>query len=114
MRSLFPKSTRFCVEIGMGDGGNLVTYLKHNTNTAVIGVEIHRSSIADAMKRVEEEGLEERVRFIGGDAVKFMKRNVDDGALNEVLIMFPDPWERDGTMNRQHKTTIERGEGERS
>ena len=50
----------------MGDGGNLVSYLKHNVNAAVVGIEIHRASIAEAMKRVEEEGLEERARFIGG------------------------------------------------
>jgi len=48
-----------------------------------------------------------------------MKGNCEDGIFDEILIMFPDPWEEDGMMNRQHKKAFEgkeagAGEGKQS
>ena len=62
LRLLFPGVERFALEIGMGDGGNMISYLDHNTTTSAIGVEIHKSSIADAMRKVEAAGFEGRAR----------------------------------------------------
>ena len=96
-------SARRMLEVGMGDGENLVSFLKTVENSTAIGCETHRASLANAMKKVEQENLEARARFAGGDAVKFLNRNVEDGSFAWILILFPDPWEEDGGMNRQHR-----------
>jgi len=101
-QSLYPTPGPLIFEIGFGLGANILSMARHNPSSNFLGAEIHRSSLSQCMATAAEMGCT-NVKLYGGDAVKLLKNNMEDSALDQVIILFPDPWLTDGSMDKQHK-----------
>jgi tRNA (guanine-N7-)-methyltransferase len=89
------------LEIGFGNGESLVALAAAHPDRDYLGIEVHRPGVGHLMLRCETEGLT-NVRVVCRDAVEVLERRIADGALDEVLLYFPDPWHK----KRHHKRRI--------
>jgi tRNA (guanine-N7-)-methyltransferase len=99
--ALFGRAAPRTLEIGFGNGESLVTLAQAHPDRDYLGVEVHRPGVGHLMLRAEELGLL-NVRAICRDAVEVLQQCIVAGALDEVLLYFPDPWPK----KRHHKRRI--------
>jgi tRNA (guanine-N7-)-methyltransferase len=97
----FGRAAPVSIEIGFGDGESLVTLAVAHPERNFVGLEVHRPGVGHLMLRCEAEKLS-NVRAVCHDAVEILQRSVADGAVDEVLLYFPDPWPK----KRHHKRRI--------
>lgn len=98
---IFGRSADKVVEIGFGNGDNLVEYARQDPSRDFIGVEVHRAGVGHALLRAKELGLN-NLKFVCHDAVEVLEQRLADASLAEVLILFPDPWHK----KRHHKRRL--------
>ena len=76
------------IEFGVGD------ILLHNAlnfpNNLFVGIEYYKKGIAQLLLNIEKHNLK-NVRLFYGDALDYLKL-AKTNYLDEILIMFPDPW----------------------
>ncbi len=101
MRAAFGRDAPRTLEIGFGNGESLVALAAAHPERDFLGVEVHRPGVGHLMLRCEAERLT-NVRAICRDAVEVLERRIADGAFDEVLLYFPDPWHK----KRHHKRRI--------
>ena len=89
------------LEIGFGNGDVLINLAHHNPEINFIGAEVHPPGVGRVLNAVHNNGSS-NVRLVDRDAVAFLSQQVDDGALQRVLLFFPDPWHK----KRHHKRRI--------
>jgi tRNA (guanine-N7-)-methyltransferase len=99
--ALFGRCAPRVLEIGFGSGDTLVELAAASPGTDFIGVEVHPPGVGHCLLAVSERGLA-NVRVIMHDAVEVLEQMVPSGALDEVLLYFPDPWPK----KRHHKRRI--------
>jgi tRNA (guanine-N7-)-methyltransferase len=94
---------RACVtlEIGFGNGDNLADQAQTHPERNYLGVEVHRPGVGRLLLGLEERQLS-NVRVICHDAVEVLQHQVASQTLDEVLILFPDPWPK----KRHHKRRL--------
>lgn len=116
-------STNVSVEIGFGNGDNLLQNAKNHPNVHFIGVEIHHPAIGNILRRIENDiflweeeqrkknqetrvqneyqsdnsnfPLYSNLRIHGGDGVKLLKA-IPTSSLRSIIVTFPDPWPNNG------------------
>ncbi len=66
-----------------------------------LGIEVHRSGVGRVLLAVEEQRLA-NVRVICHDAVEVLEQQIPLQSLEEVLLLFPDPWPK----KRHHKRRL--------
>lgn len=101
LASSFGRTAPRVVEIGFGNGENLVALAAAHPETDFLGVEVHRSGVGRLLLAAEERGLG-NVRVICHDAVEVLEQQIPLQSLDEVLILFPDPWPK----KRHHKRRL--------
>lgn len=89
------------LEIGFGNGENLLALAAAHPERDFIGVEVHRAGVGHLLLRADEAGLA-NLRVICHDAVEVLERHIAPGSLDEVLVLFPDPWHK----KRHHKRRL--------
>ena len=99
--ALFGRQATRVVEIGFGNGENLLALAVAHPERDFIGVEVHRAGVGHLLLRAEEAGLT-NLRVICHDAVEVLERHIAPESLDEVLVLFPDPWPK----LRHHKNRI--------
>ena len=98
---LFARAAPCTLEIGFGNGENLVALAHAHPERNYLGVEVHRPGVGRLLLAVEERQLA-NVRVICQDAVEVLERRIAAGSLAEILILFPDPWPK----KRHHKRRL--------
>ena len=99
--AVFGRAAPVTFEIGFGNGEALVALAQAHPERNFVGLEVHRPGVGHLMLRCETAGLA-NVRVICQDAMEILQHHVADGALDEVLLYFPDPWPK----KRHHKRRI--------
>jgi tRNA (guanine-N7-)-methyltransferase len=99
--TLFTRRAPRTLEIGFGNGENLVALAAAHPERDYLGIEVHRPGVGRALLALEERALT-NVRVICHDAVEVLERQLAPGSLDEVLILFPDPWPK----KRHHKRRL--------
>src|SRR6185436_9899723 len=66
-----------------------------------LGIEVHRAGVGRLLLAVESAHLT-NVRIACHDAVEVLEHQVRPGSLDEVLLLFPDPWHK----KRHHKRRL--------
>ena len=99
--AVFGRSAPLVLEIGFGNGEQLVHAARAEPARDFLGVEVHRPGVGRLMNALAAEGLG-NVRVYCHDAVEVLEREVADGALDEVRVYFPDPWPK----KRHHKRRL--------
>jgi tRNA (guanine-N7-)-methyltransferase len=89
------------VEIGFGNGANLVHMASERPEVDFLGIEVHRPGVGRVLLDVERLDLH-NVRLSNHDAVEVMGQQLPEGCLDEVLVLFPDPWHK----KRHHKRRL--------
>jgi tRNA (guanine-N7-)-methyltransferase len=99
--AVFGRSAPRTLEIGFGNGENLVTLAATHPGRDYLGIEVHRPGVGRALLALEQRAIG-NVRVICHDAVEVLERQIAPGSLAEVLILFPDPWPK----KRHHKRRL--------
>ena len=98
---VFGRQAPRVMEIGFGNGEALAWASEHDPERDYIGIEVHRPGVGRLMNALAEQQAQ-NVRVYRHDAVEVLRDEIAPGALNEVRILFPDPWPK----KRHHKRRI--------
>jgi tRNA (guanine-N7-)-methyltransferase len=99
--ALFGRHAPRCVEIGFGNGEHLAALAAAHPERDYLGIEVHRPGVGHLLMLAETRGLT-NVRASTHDAVEVLREQIPAGALDEVLVLFPDPWHK----KRHHKRRL--------
>ena len=101
---LFGRHAPRTVEIGFGNGENLAKMAAAHPERDYLGIEVHRPGVGRLLLAVEA-ALLTNVRVICHDAVEVLRGQISQQSLDEVVILFPDPWPK----KRHHKRRLVQG-----
>src|SRR5690349_16177462 len=90
---LFGRRAPRVVEIGFGNGENLAALAAAHRERDYLGIEVHRAGVGRLMLAAEEAQLP-NVRVACHDAVEVIEHQLPRESLDEMLILFPDPWHK--------------------
>jgi tRNA (guanine-N7-)-methyltransferase len=99
--ALFARRAPRVVEIGFGNGENLATLATAHPERDYLGIEVHRAGVGRLMLAAQAGALT-NVRIACHDAVEVFEYQLPAQSLDEVLILFPDPWHK----KRHHKRRL--------
>jgi tRNA (guanine-N7-)-methyltransferase len=91
IQSAFGRLAPVTLEIGFGNGDNLAAQAEAHPERNYLGVEVHRPGVGRLLLALDERQLT-HVRVICHDAVEVFAQQIAPQSLDEVLILFPDPW----------------------
>lgn len=97
----FDKPAPVNMEIGFGNGENLVAMAAAAPDQNFLGIEVHEPGVGHCLLRIEEAGAT-NVRLIRHDAIEVLRDWLADHSLARVNLYFPDPWHK----KRHHKRRI--------
>ena len=86
------------IEIGFGDGENILTIAKENPDTLYIGSEVYLSGIGSLIGKIKENNLS-NIRIYNNDA-RVLLDTIK--IFDNMLIICPDPWQK----ARHHKRRL--------
>ena len=99
--ALFGRRAPRTLEIGFGNGEHLASLAVANRERDYLGVEVHRPGVGHLFMLAASNDLT-NVRASAHDAVEVLRDQIAPAALDEVLVLFPDPWHK----NRHHKRRL--------
>jgi len=89
--AIFGRTAPRTVEIGFGNGENLLTLAERHPERDFLGVEVHGAGVGRVLAGIRDRGLT-NIRVVRHDAVEVFQTGLAAGSVAEVLIFFPDPW----------------------
>ena len=98
---VFGRSAPLVLEIGFGNGEQLLWSARNEAHKNFIGIEVHRPGVGRLMNALAAHDVN-NVRLYNHDAVEVLERAIGPGSLHETRIYFPDPWPK----KRQHKRRL--------
>jgi len=98
---LFGRVAARTLEIGFGNGEHLLQRALSQPEQDFIGVEVHRPGIGHLLLAAAQADIA-NLRIIAHDAVEVLEQQIAPADLNEVQLLFPDPWPK----KRHHKRRI--------
>ncbi len=98
---IFRNMADVVIEIGFGNGEQLLFAAEQEPLRDFIGIEVHAPGVGRALNTLAEKALK-NVRIYQHDAVEVLRNEIADASLAEVRIYFPDPWHK----KRHHKRRI--------
>ena len=101
LAALFGRVAPRVVEIGFGNGANLIHMAGEHPEVDFLGIEVHRPGVGRVLLDIERLGLR-NVRVSNHDAVEVIGQQLPAACLDEVLVLFPDPWHK----KRHHKRRL--------
>lgn len=78
------------LEIGFGKGENLIAQAKENPSTFYIGAEVYLNSICSLLEAIVEHNIS-NIGLWQNDVLELLEFMPKE-YLNEIYILFPDPW----------------------
>ena len=99
--ALFGRVAPKVFEIGFGAGDALLFRAERAPERDYLGAEVHRPGVGRVLHRAEKAELT-NLRTVCHDAVEVLRDWLSEGALDELILEFPDPWHK----TRHHKRRI--------
>jgi tRNA (guanine-N7-)-methyltransferase len=99
--AVFGRHAPRVVEIGFGNGEQLLYAAARETDRDFIGIEVHGPGVGRLLNAAAAENLR-NLRVYQHDAVEVLRDEVAPASLDEVRIYFPDPWHK----KRHHKRRL--------
>ncbi|HHM04204.1 MAG TPA: tRNA (guanosine(46)-N7)-methyltransferase TrmB [Gammaproteobacteria bacterium] len=99
--ALFGRRAPRVLEIGFGNGDNLLHMAACEPDTDFLGIEVYRPGVGRLFHHLRERDIR-NVRVICDDAVAALQQRIPDASLDKVLLFFPDPWPK----KRHHKRRL--------
>jgi tRNA (guanine-N7-)-methyltransferase len=91
--ALFTRRAPRTLEIGFGNGEHLAALATAHPERDYFGIEVHRPGVGHLLMLAGERGLA-NVRASQHDAVEVLLHQIPPASLDEVLVLFPDPWHK--------------------
>ncbi len=101
LASVFGRDAPRTLEIGFGNGEHLLARAVAEPDRDFLGVEVHRPGIGHLLLAAGAAGVR-NLRVIGHDAVEVLREQIAPASLDEIEILFPDPWPK----KRHHKRRL--------
>lgn len=84
------------MELGFGDGRNLLANACYNEQRLYLGADIHQPGVCNLLKQIESYNEVSRavlrnVIVYPGDGVKLI-RSLPSSSISQIMVTFPDPW----------------------
>jgi tRNA (guanine-N7-)-methyltransferase len=89
------------LEIGFGNGEHLARLAAAHPERDYLGIEVHRPGVGHLLMLAGAAGVT-NLRVSDHDAVEVLEQQLPAQSLDEVLILFPDPWHK----KRHHKRRL--------
>jgi len=99
--ALFGRQAPRTLEIGFGNGEHLAALAVAHPERDYFGVEVHRPGVGHLLMLAATNNLS-NIRASSHDAVEVLREQIAPGTLDEVLVLFPDPWHK----KRHHKRRL--------
>jgi tRNA (guanine-N7-)-methyltransferase len=99
-RTTFARNAPLVLEIGFGNGEQLLWSAQNEPEKDFIGIEVHRPGVGRLMNALASHNVD-NVRLYNHDAVDVIDRRIALGSLAEVRIYFPDPWPKKRQQKRR-------------
>tara|TARA_B100000575_G_scaffold283641_1_gene276715 strand:- start:148 stop:822 length:675 start_codon:yes stop_codon:yes gene_type:complete len=96
---IFHNHQNIVLEIGFGDGENLINSAKINSNIFYIGSDPFINTTAKCLSKILQHNLKNIV--IWPDDVRKILKLFPNNSISEVKILFPDPWPKKKHINRR-------------
>ncbi len=97
---VFGRSAQRVLEIGFGNGEQLLWSAQSEPARDFIGIEVHRPGVGRLMNALAAHNIH-NVRLYNHDAVDILERAFGAASLDEVRIYFPDPWPKKRQQKRR-------------
>ena len=97
----FGRTAPLVVEIGFGNGEQLLFASANEPGKNLVGIEVHAPGVGRLLHGAAEAEAA-HLRVYCHDAVEVLNHEVAEGSLDEVRIYFPDPWHK----KRHHKRRL--------
>jgi tRNA (guanine-N7-)-methyltransferase len=98
---VFRRSAPRTLEIGFGNGEHLASLATAHPERDYLGIEVHRPGVGHLLMLAATNNLT-NVRTSTHDAVEVLREQIAPASLDEVLVLFPDPWHK----KRHHKRRL--------
>jgi len=98
---LFGRHAPRSLEIGFGNGEHLAALAAAHPERDYFGIEVHRPGVGHLLMLAQTRDLR-NLRVSDHDAVEVLRDQVPPASLDEVLVLFPDPWHK----KRHHKRRL--------
>ncbi len=99
---VFGRSAPCVLEVGFGNGENLLSQAKAHPEINFIGIEVYRSGVGSLLAAAGKEQIT-NIRIYCEDAVDILQKQIiADNSLAALQIFFPDPWPK----RRHHKRRL--------
>ena len=98
---LFGRAAPCTLEIGFGNGEHLAARALAEPARNFLGAEVHRPGIGHLLRIAAAASLS-NLRIVDHDAVDVLQYQLAPGTLDEIQILFPDPWPK----KRHHKRRL--------
>ena len=99
--TLFGRSAPRTLEIGFGNGEHLAALAAAHPERDYFGIEVHRPGVGHLLMLAATHNLTNN-RSSQHDAVEVLGAQIAPTSLDEVLVLFPDPWHK----KRHHKRRL--------
>lgn len=99
--ALFGRRAPRTLEIGFGNGEHLAALATAHPERDYLGIEVHRPGVGHLLMLAASKNLT-NIRTSEHDAVEVLREQIAPDALDEVLVLFPDPWHK----KRHHKRRL--------
>jgi tRNA (guanine-N7-)-methyltransferase len=99
--ALFGRDAPRTLEIGFGNGEHLAQLAAAHPERDYFGIEVHRPGVGHLLMLAEAANLA-NLRVSDHDAVEVLSEQFPSASLDEVLVLFPDPWHK----KRHHKRRL--------
>jgi tRNA (guanine-N7-)-methyltransferase len=98
---LFGRDAPCTLEIGFGNGDNLAALAAAHPERDYVGVEVHAPGVGHLLHKAAAAEVS-NLRVMRQDAVEVLRDRIGAGSLDEILVLFPDPWHK----KRHHKRRL--------
>jgi tRNA (guanine-N7-)-methyltransferase len=98
---LFDRNAPCTLEIGFGNGDNLLALAARHPEQDFIGVEVHAPGVGHLLHAAAAQGIQ-NLRVIQQDAMEVLRERITPESLHSILVLFPDPWHK----KRHHKRRL--------
>jgi len=97
---VFDRAAPLVLEVGFGNGEQLLWSAHKEPERNFIGIEVHRPGVGQLMNALAADNVD-NVRLYNCDAVDVLDHAIGAAALSEVRIYFPDPWPKKRHQKRR-------------
>jgi tRNA (guanine-N7-)-methyltransferase len=91
--ALYARRAPRTLEIGFGNGEHLAALAHAHPERDYFGIEVHRPGVGHLFMLAAANGSS-NLRASQHDAVEVLREQIPAAALDELLVLFPDPWHK--------------------